>query len=448
MDRHIAKRFLTLWQVEPDLAGIRNLNALEELSTEERKDCFTLWYEVGVILQRIDKQERAPSLDPINDTGFLSALRNNQIQLGQLEKAREGWKTALKLNPLNHNCWFGYAELCLFLGHKDEYRRARQDLLTRFGGTVDTFVAERTGRACLLLPATGDELQQAASLTERAVADNHSDFAWARNWFLFAHGLAQYRQGQFDECITTMRGNASQIGPPPALVLAMALHRIGKFADARKTLSDTVLSYDWRADRARTHDEWIPHILRREAESMILPNLPAFLDGKYLPQDNDERLALLGVCQFKNRTRAAATLYKDAFAAAPSLAGDFSVGHRYNAARAAALAGCGLGDDADKLNETERARWRKQARDWLKADLTLWTKMVATATGSGTAPDLAKKTLTQWKIEPDLAGLREPNALDKLPADERKEYIALWQSVADLLERAQTPAAKNKVAEK
>jgi tetratricopeptide (TPR) repeat protein len=448
MDRDLTKKILTHWQIEPDLAGLRDLNALDEFSAEERKECYALWQEVGVVLQRIAKQERAPSLDPNLDTGFLAVLRNNQIRSGHLEEAREAWKTALEAEPLNHNCWFGYAEICLFLGHVDEYRRARQDLLTRFGETVNTFVAERTGRASLLLPATGDELRQAASLTERAVADNHSDFAWARNWFLFAHGLAEYRQGRFDQCISTMRGNTSQIGPPPGLVLAMALHRIGKIAEARKTLAATVMSYDWRMDRAHTHDEWIPHILRREAEAMILPNLPAFLEGKYQPQDNDERLALLGICQFKNRTRACAKLYADALAADPCFAEDLKAGHRHNAARAAALAGCGRGDDADKLNEKERTHWRKQAREWLKTDLTLWTKIVATKTGSGTTPDFAKKTLAQWQREPDLAGLREPHALDKLTADERKECIALWQSVADLLERAQAPAAKNKVVEK
>jgi hypothetical protein len=42
---------------------------------------------------------------------------------------------------------------------------------------------------------------------------------------------------------------------------------------------------------------------------MIIPNLPAFLDGKYQPQANDKRLALLGICQFKNRTRTSARLW-------------------------------------------------------------------------------------------------------------------------------------------
>ena len=52
----------------------------------------------------------------------------------------------------------------------------------------------------------------------------------------------------------------------------------------------------------RDQDGWICHVLRREAEAMILPDLPAFLGGNYQPRDNDERLALLGVCQFTNRT--------------------------------------------------------------------------------------------------------------------------------------------------
>ena len=94
---------------------------------------------------------------------------------------------------------------------------------------------------------------------------------------------------------------------------------------------------------------------------MILPNLPAFLDGKYRPQDNDERLALLGVCQFTDRTCAAARLYSDAFATDPLLAEDLRAGHRFQAARAAALAGCGLGLDGTKLSMAERTPWRRQA---------------------------------------------------------------------------------------
>jgi serine/threonine-protein kinase len=329
-----------------------------------------------------------------------------------------------------------FSELCLFLGREDEYRRARQALLARFGATRNPYFAERTGRACLLMPAMGDELRQAVTLTERAAAMARNQADWFYPYFLFAKGLAEYRQGRFDQAISMMRGDASRVlGPGPRLVIAMSLHRSGQVAEARRTLASAVVSYDWRANQARGYDDWIVHVLRREAEGMILPNLPAFLDGKYQPQDNDERLALLGVCQFKNRTRSSACLYVDAFAAAPSLAHDLGARHRHNAARVAALAGCGRGEDADRLNEEERTRWRKQARQWLRADLALWTKMLDS--GSAKAPDLVKKMLPLWQAEPDLAGIRDPSAMDKMPADEREECLTLWQEVGSLLKRAQ-----------
>ncbi|MFL5342944.1 MAG: hypothetical protein ACJ8F7_22650 [Gemmataceae bacterium] len=38
----------------------------------------------------------------------------------------------------------------------------------------------------------------------------------------------------------------------------------------------------------------------------------------------------------------------------------------------------------------------------------------------------------------DLAGLREPSALDRLSPDEREDCLALWKEVAAVLSRAQT----------
>jgi hypothetical protein len=59
---------------------------------------------------------------------------------------------------------------------------------------------------------------------------------------------------------------------------------------------------------------------------------------------------------------AAARFFDEAFAAQSSLADDLSSQHRYNAACAAALAGCGQGKDADDLSEQEHARWRPSPR--------------------------------------------------------------------------------------
>ena len=222
------------------------------------------------------------------------------------------------------------------------------------------------------------------TLPKRAIAVKPSDYQQLYPFFLFVQGLAEYRQGRFDRAISTMRGDASRVlGPGPRLVLAMAQHRSGQIAEARKTLAEAVVAHDWRANQVSDQNDWIFHVLRREAERMILPGLPRFLADEYQPRDNDERLALLGVCQFKNRTRTLARLYADAFATLPELATNVEAGHCHNAARAAALAGNGCGEDAGNLSPEERTRWRRQALAWLTMDLATCTRKL----NSGIAGD-------------------------------------------------------------
>jgi serine/threonine-protein kinase len=216
----------------------------------------------------------------------------------------------------------------------------------------------------------------------------------------------------------------------------MALHKSGQTAPARKALASAILAHDWRAARVRDQDGWILHVFRREAESMILPDLPAFLAGKREPQDHDERLALLGVCQFTNRSATLARLYADAFDADSRLADNFLFGHRFNAARAAAQAGRGAGDGAN-LAEPERAKWRTQARQWLRADLAAWKKWLDGNLAKAPARDLVRQSLTQWQSDAELASLREPSELLKLPADERKDCVSLWDDVSHVVKAIQ-----------
>ena len=185
-----------------------------------------------------------------------------------------------------------------------------------------------------------------------------------------------------------------------------------------------------------------------------MPDLPAFLRGAYEPKDNDERLALVGTCQSGGRYHTAARLFAEAFTADPRLADALTTECRYRsteeepfyervesvntearylAARCAALAGCGLGSDAAGLSRDERTRWRKQVRVWLRADLDLWVKTLE----SGSEQDirLARRMLTHWQVEPDLAGIRELKVLDESSAEERNERFALWDEVDAVLRR-------------
>jgi serine/threonine-protein kinase len=140
------------------------------------------------------------------------------------------------------------------------------------------------------LPVEGDELHRAAAVIDRAVAARRPENGWASPYFLFAQALAEYRRGQFKGVVWLLSGDADwSMQPSGRLVLAMAQYRLGQKEQTRRTLALAIRSLDWSARLADWHDAWIAHILRREAEAMILPNLPAFLKGDYQPQDNDER---------------------------------------------------------------------------------------------------------------------------------------------------------------
>jgi serine/threonine-protein kinase len=398
-------------------------------------DLATTLRDAGRMDEAIEHYRQYLAVDPTHSY-VAHLVRADPVRKGRGEEVRREWKKALEADPPEHDAWFGYAELCLFLGQEDEYRRARQDLLRRFGASRDPYVAERTARTTLLLPASEDELRAAVALAEQAVAAKATTAQWIYPYFLFAQGLAEYRQGRFDSTISIMSADAGTVmGPAPRLVTAMAEYRKGQEEEARKTLAAEIIRFDWGMAHAISRDHWIWHVLRREAEALIFPNTAAFLEGKYEPRDNAERLALLGVCRFRNRTYASARLYADAFAADATLADDPRLSHRYNAARAAALAGCGQGEDATGLGEAERKRWRDQAREWLRADLAARAR--AFNADPTTARADVRKALTHWREDPELGCVRDPGALDKLAADERKEYVALWAEVAALLARTE-----------
>jgi serine/threonine-protein kinase len=176
-------------------------------------------------------------------------------------------------------------------------------------------------------------------------------------------------------------------------------------------------------------------LLRCQYLRALEGRVPAVVQGTDEPATGDCQ-DLAEFCFVKNHFATAARLYARALAGTPHWAEDLRAGHRFNVARAAALAGSGQGDDAAGISEPERAALRKQARDWLRLDLAAWARKVDT----GTAADRiqAQKTLAPWRDEPDLAGLRDAGALERLPPAERQECRALWQEVEALLRRAQT----------
>jgi serine/threonine-protein kinase len=279
-------------------------------------------------------------------------------------------------------------------------------------------------------------LSKAVALADRAVRAGGSRSQGAYPAFLFARGLAAFRQGEFTQAIESMRGDASRVlGPAPRLVTAMALHRAGQTAEAKKTLAKAVSTYNWRASAIQDQDGWIIHIIRREAEDTIIPDLNECRLGKFQPRDNSERLVLVAGYQFSERYHEAAKLYRDAFALDQSLAHDLEARHRFNAACMAALAGSGVGVVDKNLADSEKKRWRMQARQWLHDDLFSFGKLLDGYFKQ--SQDWVRETLKYWQRNSALIGIRDPDKLATLPPDEREDCLALWREVVTMLRRTE-----------
>jgi serine/threonine-protein kinase len=164
--------------------------------------------------------------------------------------------------------------------------------------------------------------------------------------------------------------------------------------------------------------------------------LPAVLRGDIEPADAAEHIALADLCQqpFKRLYAGAARLYADAFAADPKLAADLQRRYRYNAACSAALAAAGQGEDARSLPDKVAFRLRRQALDWLKADLAEYAKMAER--GEPAAKQMVRQRMAHWRQDADFVSVRDKDALDRLSEAERQAWQQLWADVDALLKKA------------
>jgi tetratricopeptide (TPR) repeat protein len=155
-----------------------------------------------------------------------------------------------------------------------------------------------------------------------------------------------------------------------------------------------------------------------------------------MPRDNAERLTLAQRAYDTQRYALAARLWGDALESDPSLVEFRQNQHRYNAACAAALAGCGKGADDSAPTDEEKSKLRQQALEWLRAELDLWTKLLESANDEQRAAIV--QTLNHWRnVDADLLGIRDENELAKLPKSERDAFRKLWADVDALLTKAQ-----------
>jgi tetratricopeptide (TPR) repeat protein/serine/threonine protein kinase len=356
-------------------------------------------YSLGVILRRQGMLEEAV-------TEYQQAIRLKKDfaeahcslgvalqEKGEREEAIKEYREALRLDPKRAHVHYN---LGLALNEKGEQEEAIKEF--REAIHLDPKNANAHWNLGVVLSEKGEQ-EKAIKEYREAI---HLDPNLAEAHCNLGHVLRQ--QGQFAEALAELtRG-----------------HELGSKRP------------DWRYPSA----QWV-----REAEQFVAldAKLQRVLKGEAQPADSAEQLALAKLCQeHKKLNAAAARFYEEAFAAEPKLVAP----NRYNAACVAALAGCGQGKDADHSDAKERTRLRRQALDWLRADLAAWGRLLGKEPKK-TGPVLAE-TMQRWQQDTDFAGVRGPEALAKLTEPERQEWQKLWNDVTVLLSRAQAKAAPEK----
>jgi tetratricopeptide (TPR) repeat protein len=278
------------------------------------------------------------------------------------------------------------------------------------------------------LQAQGN-LPEAVSYYERALEVDPNSAAGLNNL-----GTALRLQHKLDEAVVRYQ-KAIQIDPNHAMAwcnLAHVLREQEKFKEALPAMRRGHELGSRQSGWSYPSGYWV---LETERWIALDEQLAAVTRGEAVPGSAREQVALAEFCAVvKKRYATAARYYAAAFAAEPKLAEQLSAAHRYNAACSATRAANGEGKDAAGLEEPQRRRWRRQAAEWLTAELAAWTTHFEKNPQSG--PSLVK-TLHLWQADTNLASIRDEPLLVGLPVEEQSAWRQFWARVAALATRAE-----------
>ena len=180
------------------------------------------------------------------------------------------------------------AALLVEQGYQQDYERFRESLVTRYAGTANPTVAQRTLRACLLTPANGEMLNALEQFTQpinkafKTAEQGHAPTG--EIWQSYAMALMSYRSGNFEAALKwCKRPNSTDTGSPPRdlavrLIDAMTRQQLGQHAAAQAELDACRVGFEktYAPDAPKTRewkgfwfDQASVRIFLREASELI-----------------------------------------------------------------------------------------------------------------------------------------------------------------------------------
>jgi serine/threonine-protein kinase len=350
------------------------------------------------------------------------ARRNLGIKMvdkGELDQAIADFRKAVELDPTYAPAHHGLGVALRDRGELDnglaELHRAAE---------LDPRDSEIFASIGIALHNKGEETAAIAAF-RRAI-----DLGKKGSWTYYNLGNALAQAKDLDGAIATYK-KALELRPDdPAYLcnLGIALRKHGRFAEALPLLKrghelGSKLPA-WRNDSK----VWV-----QICEQLVGLDgrLQAILKREIEPSHPYERFLFAEVSRLTKYHAVAVRYYEETFAAAPKLFGDPQAQHHFNAACAAVLAVSGLSKDNPPPDDAARVRLRRQALDWLRGDFAEWSKRLAS--GPPAYRLTVERALRLWQQDPDLASVRLPPRLARLPAEERAAWNALWADVETTL---------------
>jgi eukaryotic-like serine/threonine-protein kinase len=381
---------------------------------------------------------------------------------GKLDEAIEEWREAIRLKSDDAEPRFKIGRVLYAQGKLDEAIAEFREAIR----LQPDFVEAHTNLG-VALKAQG-KLDQAVAAYREAIRLKPND-ALAQNNL----GNALQAQGKLDDAVVEFR-EAIRLKPNLAEAyygLGNALKDQGKlddavveFREAIRVKPDFATAYCYLGQILRSQGDYVGSlamfrmghelgskqpdwrypsaqwVASAEQFASLAARLPALLKGEERPNDVSERLVLVQMCYDTKRFASAARLWTEALEVDPKLGDDRQIQHRYNAACAASMAAAGQGKDDPPPDDAAKAKLRGQALDWLKAELETWMRLLESSRPQ--ARPFIVQTLQHWKADADLAGIRDPERLAKLPESERQRLRAFWAEVDALLAKANGGTAK------
>jgi eukaryotic-like serine/threonine-protein kinase len=406
--------------------AIRFLTAAVALRTDSaglRLDLGKTLARAGRLDEAIVACRQAIGLKPDFSMAHLD-LGLRLAEKGHLDEAVAALRRASQLKP---DYGHAYYDLGLFL-----YRMGRVDeALAPLRRAVDLMPDDSVAHSQLgRVLAEKGLLDEAAAAWRRASQLKPDDGDAYYNL-----GTSLFKMGRLDEALAPLR-RAVGLMPDHAeshCNLGLALRKQGEFTEALIALERGHELGSRRKDWRYPSAQWVREC-RRKID--LDGRLAAVLRGEEQPADAVERDEYAHLCYEKKRYVAAARFFSQVLTADPKSADDLQNSHRYQAACAAALAGCGRGGDAVQLDRQELARWRNQALDWLRAELKAYGELLPVSNPE--ERQRLQEWLRGWQSEPALAGLRDATAVAHLSAAEQESCKQLWAEVQAWLAKAGT----------